>query len=162
MQKLWRCCLRLLSRFSSLIENIYFLSLQSYFVGADQVALNGDTANKIGTYQLAILAKHFCVPFYVVTPVSSINPRISSGQQIVIEERPADELKKFNGNLLSLFFAITFIDFKQSLNLLGIYIAPPNATAWNPAFDVTPADLITSVLTDKGNVRPDAVKSLFE
>lgn len=71
--------------------------IHAVLVGADQVALNGDTANKIGTYTLSILAKHHRIPFYVVTPVSSINPRIQSGDEIVIEERNPDELKKFNG-----------------------------------------------------------------
>jgi methylthioribose-1-phosphate isomerase len=113
--------------------------IHAILVGADQVALNGDTANKIGTYTLSILAKYHNVPFYVVVPTSSINPRIQSGAEIVIEERPMDELKKFN----------------------GVQLAPENTPAWNPAFDVTPAALITGVLTEKGNVKPGDVKTLF-
>ncbi|KAI6224355.1 Methylthioribose-1-phosphate isomerase [Aphelenchoides fujianensis] len=114
--------------------------VHAIFVGADQVALNGDTANKIGTYALAILAKYHRIPFYVVTPTSSINPRIQSGAEITIEERKANELKKFN----------------------GVAIAPENTPCWNPAFDVTPADLITAVLTERGNVRPQDVPTLFD
>lgn len=67
------------------------------FLGADQIALNGDTANKIGTYSLAVLAHHHKIPFYVVAPVSTINQRILSGSAIKIEERPALELITFNG-----------------------------------------------------------------
>ncbi|KAI6190677.1 Methylthioribose-1-phosphate isomerase [Aphelenchoides bicaudatus] len=114
--------------------------IHAILVGADQVALNGDTANKIGTFSLSILAQYHQIPFYVVTPISSINPRINSGNEIKIEERNGDELRKFN----------------------NAYIAPPECTVWNPAFDVTPAKLITAVLTDNGNVKPDDVKTLFQ
>jgi len=67
------------------------------FEGADRVAANGDTANKIGTHQIAIVAKHFGVPFYVCAPFTSVDMSLSSGQQIVIEERPADEMLSING-----------------------------------------------------------------
>lgn len=75
-------------------------TVHAILVGADQIALNGDTANKIGTYMLAVLAKHHRVPFYVVAPTSSINPRIPDGTHIQVEERPADELRKLNGAFL--------------------------------------------------------------
>ncbi|KAI6215813.1 Methylthioribose-1-phosphate isomerase [Aphelenchoides besseyi] len=113
--------------------------IHAILVGADQVAMNGDTANKIGTYSLAVLANYHRIPFYVVTPTSSINPRIQSGNEITIEERKADEFKIFN----------------------GIQIAPSNTPVWNPAFDITPAQLITAILTERGNVRPANVKNLF-
>uniref|UniRef100_A0A7E4VHG7 Translation initiation factor eIF-2B subunit alpha/beta/delta-like protein n=1 Tax=Panagrellus redivivus TaxID=6233 RepID=A0A7E4VHG7_PANRE len=108
-------------------------------VGADQVALNGDTANKVGTYMLACLASLHRIPFYVVTPVTSINPRIASGKEIVVEERPAKELITFNNALT----------------------APEGTPVWNPAFDITPGTLITGILTDKGNVDHTNVRSLF-
>ncbi|KAI6189196.1 Methylthioribose-1-phosphate isomerase [Aphelenchoides besseyi] len=113
--------------------------IHAVLVGADQVAMNGDTANKIGTYSLAVLAKYHRIPFYVVTPTSSINLSIQSGNEITIEERKADEFKIFN----------------------GVQIAPSNTPVWNPAFDITPAQLITAILTERGNVRPANVKDLF-
>uniref|UniRef100_A0A914BUC5 Methylthioribose-1-phosphate isomerase n=1 Tax=Acrobeloides nanus TaxID=290746 RepID=A0A914BUC5_9BILA len=113
--------------------------VDAVLVGADQIALNGDTANKIGTYSLAVLAHHHKIPFYVVAPVSTINQRILSGSAIKIEERPALELITFNG--------------KPS--------APQGTPVWNPAFDVTPASLISGILTDKGNFLPENLASLF-
>ncbi|CAD5223916.1 unnamed protein product [Bursaphelenchus okinawaensis] len=106
--------------------------IHAVLVGADQIAANGDTANKIGTYQLAVSAKHHGIPFYVIAPTSSINFRIKSGDEIKVEERPADELKKINGKL----------------------IAPEDTPVWNPAFDITPNELISAILTEKGNSLP--------
>eukprot|EP00752_Nemacystus_decipiens_P005063 g4597.t1 len=99
-------------------------------VGADRVAANGDTANKIGTLQLAIAAAHYGIPFLVVAPLTSCDPETANGAEIVIEERPAEELK----------------------TVAGTKIAPDDIAAWNPAFDVTPAELITAVVTDEGVV----------
>ena len=87
-------------------------------VGADHLAQNGDIANKVGTYQLAILARHFKIPFYVICPPAS---RLKTGKDIKIEIRPQEEL----------------------LNYQGICIAPAGAKAYYPAFDITPAKLIT-------------------
>eukprot|EP00904_Undaria_pinnatifida_P005086 jgi/Undpi1/1707/HiC_scaffold_11.g05097.m1 len=101
-------------------------------VGADRVAANGDTANKIGTLQLAIAAAHYAIPFLVVAPLTSCDPETATGADIVIEERPAAELKSVAGHKM----------------------APDGINAWNPAFDVTPAGLITAIVTDKGIVRP--------
>lgn len=94
------------------------------FVGCDRVAANGDTANKIGTMSLAVLAKHFGIPFYVLGPSSTIDLNCDTGRDIVIEERPAGEVTDF-----------------------GIDV-------YNPAFDVTPADLITGIITEKGIFGP--------
>uniref|UniRef100_A0A0K0F0A8 Methylthioribose-1-phosphate isomerase n=1 Tax=Strongyloides venezuelensis TaxID=75913 RepID=A0A0K0F0A8_STRVS len=102
-------------------------------VGADQVALNGDTANKIGTYMLSILGASHNIPFYVVVPISSINKDIKTGKKIKIEERPAIEMLSFN----------------------GLLTAPTTTNVWNPAFDVTPAKFITGILTEKGCFRPN-------
>ncbi|GMH04136.1 hypothetical protein Nepgr_005975 [Nepenthes gracilis] len=100
-------------------------------VGADRVAANGDTANKIGTYSLALCAKHHDIPFYVAAPVTSIDLSLSSGQEIVIEERSPKELLNSRGGL-------------------GEQVAASGISVWNPAFDVTPANLIAGIITEKG------------
>uniref|UniRef100_G3MSL6 Methylthioribose-1-phosphate isomerase n=1 Tax=Amblyomma maculatum TaxID=34609 RepID=G3MSL6_AMBMU len=98
-------------------------------VGADRVTANGDTANKIGTYQLAICAKHHDVPFYVASPTTTVDSTLSTGREIPIEERPAREMT----------------------SIQGIELAPKGIECWNPAFDVTPAELITGgIITEKG------------
>lgn len=100
-------------------------------VGADRIAANGDTANKIGTYGLAVLARHHGIPFYVAAPRSTIDADTSEGADITIEERdPAEITSPF-----------------------GIETAPRGVKAHNPAFDVTPAELITAIITDEGIVR---------
>jgi methylthioribose-1-phosphate isomerase len=100
--------------------------------GADRVAANGDTANKIGTYALAVLARHHGVPFYVAAPFSTIDPSLPSGQEIPIEERDPAEVRR-----------------------VGAQPTAPEATpVYNPAFDVTPAGLITAIITERGVFRP--------
>lgn len=101
-------------------------------VGADRIALNGDTANKIGTYSLSVLAKHHGIPFYIAAPVSTIDFNIKSGSEIPIEERGEDEIRFFNGKK----------------------IVPDESKVFNPAFDVTPAENITAIITEKGVVFP--------
>jgi len=108
-------------------------------VGTDRVALNGDVANKIGTYSLAVLARENGVPFYVAAPLSSIDPETPSGEQIPIEERPPEE--------------VTIIK--------GQRIAPEGVKVRNMAFDVTPARYITAIITEKGVFRPRDIKKLF-
>lgn len=100
-------------------------------VGADRIALNGDTANKIGTFMLSVLAKVYGVPFYVVAPTSTIDFDIETGDEIVIEERDSSE--------------VTHIE--------GIRIAPEGVDVYNPAFDVTPHENITGIITEKGIIR---------
>lgn len=101
-------------------------------VGADRIARNGDTANKIGTYTLAVLAQRHQVPFYVVAPTSTVDLDLESGEGIPIEERGEDEV----------------------LAPYGCRLAPPGTRAWNPAFDVTPAELITAIVTERGVIKP--------
>jgi methylthioribose-1-phosphate isomerase len=101
-------------------------------VGADRIAANGDTANKIGTYSLAVLAQAHRLPFYVAAPFSTIDPSIPDGRAIPIEERDAREVQE----------------------LAGQRIAPATSPARNPAFDVTPAALITAIVTERGVFRP--------
>lgn len=97
-------------------------------VGADRIACNGDVANKIGTYSLAVLANAHGIPFYVAAPLSTIDPYIESGQEIPIEERDSDEV----------------------LRISGQQIAAYGAKVLNPAFDVTPARLVSGIITEKG------------
>lgn len=101
-------------------------------VGCDRVAANGDTANKIGTYQLALAARAHGVPFYVAGPTSTIDMAVASGDEIPIEERPAEEVT----------------------HVLGRQITPDGAAVANPAFDVTPAAYITAIITERGVVMP--------
>ncbi|KAL5768489.1 hypothetical protein ACOSP7_015036 [Xanthoceras sorbifolium] len=103
----------------------------SVIVGADRVAANGDTANKIGTYSLALCARHHHIPFYVAAPLTSIDLSLSSGQDIIIEERSPKELLNTRGGL-------------------GEQVAASGISVWNPAFDVTPANLIAGIITEKG------------
>lgn len=110
--------------------------VDAVIVGADCVARNGDVANKIGTYALAVLAKHHGVQFYAAVPTTTINGRIASGEEIVIEERPAEEMTQIR----------------------GVPIAPTDVRCWNPAFDVTPAELISGgIITEKGVFPPENV-----
>jgi len=106
-------------------------------VGADRIAANGDTANKIGTYQIAVLARENGVPFYVAAPISTLDLSLPSGDAIPIEERPALEVT----------------------HIRGVRIAPEVDVA-NPAFDVTPARLITAIITERGVVHPPYAESL--
>ncbi|XP_042418528.1 methylthioribose-1-phosphate isomerase-like [Zingiber officinale] len=103
-------------------------------VGADRIAANGDTANKIGTYSLALSAYHHGIRFYVAAPITSIDLSISSGEQIVIEERSEKELLHSDGGR-------------------GKQVAASGISVWNPAFDVTPARLITAIITEKGVIK---------
>jgi methylthioribose-1-phosphate isomerase len=100
-------------------------------VGADRIAANGDTANKIGTYSVAVLASHHGIPFYVAAPMSTIDPSIPSGAAIPIEERGGDEVRRIGG--------------RQT--------APAETPVYNPAFDVTPAELIAGIITERGVFR---------
>ena len=101
-------------------------------VGADRIAANGDTANKIGTYGVAIAARHHGIPFYVAAPASTFDPATNSGDAIEIEQRNADEVRCG----------------------FGLLTAPPDVDVYNPAFDVTPAALISAIVSDRGVHRP--------
>ena len=111
--------------------------INAIVVGADRVVSNGDTANKIGTYQLAILAKYHQVPFYVAVPTTSIDLTKKTGAEIVIEERPASEMTCIKGQRIA----------AQGIN------------AWNPSFDVTPGELITGLITEHGVFKPQELES---
>ena len=111
-------------------------------VGADGIAANGDTANKIGTYEKAIVAKEFGIPFYVAVPFSTIDFSITDGSQIKIEERSEDEVLTYSGP-----------DSEGVMHT--IRLASPGSHAFNPAFDVTPARFITGFITEKGIIKPN-------
>ena len=111
--------------------------IDKIFVGADRIASNGDAANKIGTYSLAVLARYHRVPFYIVAPISTFDFSVKTGKDIPIEERPGDEVR----------------------SVAGKYIAPRKVKTYNPAFDVTPSALITAIVTEFGVIkRPDEIK----
>jgi methylthioribose-1-phosphate isomerase len=107
-------------------------------VGADRIAANGDVANKVGTYSLAVLAKENGVPFYVAAPVSTLDLTIASGEQIPIEQRSTSEVT----------------------HVFGVPVAPEKIAVENPAFDVTPARYVTAIITERGVARPPYSVSL--
>ena len=117
-------------------------------VGADRIAANGDTANKIGTLEKAICAKEFGIPFYIAAPTSTIDFECENGQQIPIEERSAEEVLYQTGIC-------------ENGELHKILVCSPNSSAYNPAFDVTSAKYITGIITEKGIIKPDEISSLF-
>jgi methylthioribose-1-phosphate isomerase len=119
-------------------------------VGADRVAKNGDCANKIGTFQLAILAKHFGIPFFVAAPFTTIDFNCENGDEIVIEERNQKGKKKLTRKIFN-FLELTEIGGKR--------IAAEGIKVWNPAFDVAPANLIETIFTEKGVFKPSQIKN---
>lgn len=106
--------------------------IQVAVVGADRIAANGDVVNKIGTYAAAVLAKAHRIPFYVAAPLSSIDLKVAKGADVPIEERPASEVT----------------------HIWGVAVAPEGVDVLNPAFDVTPAELVTGIITERGIARP--------
>ena len=124
----------------------HFFSLGAFdavVVGADRIAANGDAANKIGTYTVAVLANAHNVPFYVAAPLSTIDPACPTGKDIPIEERSAQEV----------------------VDIFGSRVAPEGINVRHPAFDVTPARLITAIITERGVIRApfeEGIRSLFQ
>jgi methylthioribose-1-phosphate isomerase len=108
--------------------------------GADRIAANGDTANKIGTYGLAVLADAHRIPLYIAAPTTTIDPGLRDGSEIIIEERRDEEVTSFRGQ----------------------QVAPSGVSAANPAFDVTPARLIAAIITERGVARPPFVGDLAQ
>lgn len=114
--------------------------VQAVFTGADRIAANGDAANKIGTYALAIVAAHHDVPFHVVAPLSTVDPAAAGGSAIPVEQRDEQEV----------------------LTIAGQTLAPAGTRALNPAFDVTPAELIASIVTEQGVLRAPYERSIAD
>ena len=119
-------------------------------VGADRIAANGDTANKVGTYALAILAKHHEIDFLVAAPFSTIDLSTASGANIKIEERPGVEMTSISGPVMT---NTGEVDLQSSAK--RVKVAAEGIEVWNPAFDVTPANLITGIVTEKGVIAQD-------
>ncbi|MDR0434471.1 MAG: S-methyl-5-thioribose-1-phosphate isomerase [Gracilibacteraceae bacterium] len=109
-------------------------------VGADRIAANGDIANKIGTYALAVLAQAHSIPFYAAAPTSTVDLRAGSGDDIPVEERDGDEVRR----------------------LAGVQIAPPEVSVYNPSFDITPVKYITGLITEKGALSPPSAAALLK
>jgi len=112
----------------------YFMQqgrVKAVFVGADRIAANGDVANKIGTYSVAVLASVHTIPFYVVAPTSTIDLSLPSGEHIPVEQRNPEEVT----------------------TVRGVEIAPPGVPVANPAFDITPYRYITAIITENGIIR---------
>ncbi len=114
--------------------------INAVITGADRIAANGDTANKIGTYSLSILARQHNIAFYIAAPVSTFDLTIKTGAEIPIEQRPAEEIRRLRGKI----------------------ITPKNAKVYNPAFDVTPAGFITALITDKAVIKKPSRKKIIE
>lgn len=112
--------------------------VEAVIVGADRITANGDTANKIGTFTHAVNARYAGIPFYVAAPLSTFDPALASGAEIVIEERPAVEMREWRGQPT----------------------APADVSVWNPAFDVTPGELITAIITEVGVLHPPYTESI--
>jgi methylthioribose-1-phosphate isomerase len=124
----------------------YFMKsnqIQAVVVGADRIARNGDVANKIGTYSVAVLAKEHRIPFYVAAPLSTIDLDTPTGEEIPIEQRDTKEVTEIKGHIL----------------------APSSISVANPAFDVTPNRLVSAIITEKGVVRlpyGESIPALFK
>ena len=114
--------------------------INAVFVGADRIAANGDVANKIGTYTLSVLAKEHDIPFYAAAPSSTFDLKLKTGDEIPIEQRPADEV----------------------FNFMGIKTAPEGINGYNPAFDVTPAENITAIITENGIIRQPTSEKILK
>ncbi len=112
--------------------------IDAVIVGADRIAINGDIANKVGTYNIAVLAKYHEIPFYASAPTSTIDLQMKTGKDIPIEERDGKEVAEIFGNR----------------------ITPEGVIVYSPAFDVTPNELITAIVTDQGIVYPSFSDSL--
>src|SRR5215212_4538639 len=112
--------------------------IQAVITGADRIAANGDTANKIGTFSVATLARAFGIPFYVAAPATTFDLSIAIGAAIPIEQRDAQEITEPFGKLTT----------------------PIDAKVYNPAFDVTPAELIAAIITDRGVVHPVCAEAI--
>ncbi len=131
----------------------YYMSqgIDMMITGADRIAANGDTANKIGTFEKAIAARELGVPFYVAAPTTTFDLECKSGKDILIEERSENEVLYVSG-------------IAEDGSVKKVRIAPENSHALNPAFDVTPAKYITGIITEKGIIKPDKteIRRLFE
>jgi methylthioribose-1-phosphate isomerase len=121
--------------------------VQAVITGADRIADNGDAANKIGTYGVAVLAKSHDIPFYVAAPSSTFDKSIATGAEIPIEQRPAQEVTHL--------YSPAILAGRTAPGQNGPAICPAGIAVYNPAFDVTPASLIRAIITEHGPIKPE-------
>lgn len=127
------------------------IPIKAAFVGADRIVRNGDTANKIGTYQLAIICKQFGIKFFVVAPKTTIDSVTENGDGIIVEQRNPNEFRIVNGTSIDPKTESPILDTITSEPQAGkVGIAPPNIQVWNPSFDVTPHEFIDGIVTEEG------------
>jgi methylthioribose-1-phosphate isomerase len=122
--------------------------VDAVLIGADRIAADGSVANKVGSYPLAVLARHHGVPFVVVAPVTTVDLETQRGADIVVEQRSAEEVTRISSP-----YAPYYPD-AQGERDGGIPVAPTGADAYNPAFDVTPPELVTAIVTERGVIAP--------
>jgi S-methyl-5-thioribose-1-phosphate isomerase len=125
----------------------YMKKINMVIVGADRIAANGDVVNKIGTYEKAVLAKHHDVPFYCAAPLATVDKNCSTGLDVPIEERNEDEVK-------------TMFGYNDKGEMTTIKIAPGGSSAKNPAFDITPAELVKGYITEKGILTSEDISNI--
>ncbi|MEV6569267.1 S-methyl-5-thioribose-1-phosphate isomerase [Streptomyces kronopolitis] len=127
--------------------------VDAVLIGADRIAADGSVANKVGSYPLAVLARYHHVPFVVVAPISTVDPDTAEGADIEVEQRPAQEVTEFS---------LPSVQGAGAGPGAGIPVAPLGAQAYNPAFDVTPPELVTAIVTEAGVVSPVTPERLAE
>lgn len=142
------------------------IPIKAAFVGADRIVRNGDTANKIGTFQLAIICKQFGIKFFVVAPKSTIDNITENGDGIIVEERKANEFKLVTGTLIDSNTEKPVLSENNEPISAKVGITPPEIDVWNPAFDITTHDLIEAIITEEGVFTKDVngefnLESLF-
>lgn len=130
--------------------------IKAAFVGADRIVRNGDTANKIGTFQLAIICKHFGIKFFVVAPKTTIDNVSVNGESIVVEQRKPNEFRLVAGTAVDPLTERPILNGSKEPQTAKVGIAPPSVTVWNPAFDITPHELIDGIVTEQGVFTKDS------
>lgn len=126
------------------------IPIKAAFVGADRIVKNGDTANKIGTYQLSIICRHFGIKFYVVAPTTTFDSNTETGDKIVVEERPPNEFRFVQGTLIDGTDPTPVLNESKTPVKAKVGITPLDMPVWNPSFDITPYTHIDGIITEKG------------
>lgn len=126
------------------------IPIKAAFVGADRIVRNGDTANKIGTFQLAIICKQFGIRFFVVAPKTTIDNVTESGEGIIVEERKSNEFRLVTGTAIDPETELPLLNASDAPMSAKVGIAPPQLQVWNPAFDITPHEFIDGIVTEEG------------
>lgn len=132
------------------------IPIKAAFVGADRIVRNGDTANKIGTFQLAIICKQFGIKFFVVAPKTTIDNVTENGEGIIVEERKSNEFRLVTGTAINPETELPLLNASESPMSAKVGIAPTQLQVWNPAFDITPHEFIDGIITEEGVFAKDA------